>query len=499
MLVEPEKVKQSASKSFDLYVSRKITNANSDLNQPLTTELKRVVKNFENELDQTVESLLGDGLLDVSEVKESLGALRNRYQTEVETVVSAVQDGHPPPPLRSSDLPSTTYLKDLIRYSILIRNSPRSWMFFIGFVIAGLIVAWAINKCAYLVGAKINERGFAGIASVLRSLAGPLYLAAISTGLQLGLNSLWIPETIRQPLHGFVGVLIVFALFWFFWNACPGFATGLLRLISKSYTHSFDEHAHNIILRCLRILVVVLLVLMIVRVIMNTSLSSMLTGLGVLGVALYFVLRGTIENIAASFTLFSDQPFRVGNIVVYEGQWGIIEDIGFRSTQFRTYDGHLISIPNSKLIDVPIENAEKRPSIRRRFHIGLTYETTPQKVREAISIIENILDNYEGMPEDSPAKVVFEKFGSYDLQLLVRYYYEPADYWKSLEFDTQVNLQILEKFAEAGIDIAYPTERHITDSGSDGKIRENQSKKSSNQSGEVSRGTTEESETGKQT
>ena len=168
-----------------------------------------------------------------------------------------------------------------------------------------------------------------------------------------------------------------------------------------------------------------------------------------------------MENIAASFTIFADQPFRIDDLVIHGDEWGQVERIGFRSTRIRTLDGHVLTIPNKELVAQTIHNVGQRPSIRRRFRLGLTYETPPDKIREAIDIVSEILKNHEGMPSDSPPKVEFESFGDYDLRLLIQYYYEPPDFWQAMGFHSKVNLSILERFTQAEINIAYPTQTQL--------------------------------------
>lgn len=91
------------------------------------------------------------------------------------------------------------------------------------------------------------------------------------------------------------------------------------------------------------------------------------------------------------------------------------------------------------MITRSIHNAGARPWIRRRFRIGVVYSTPPTKVEEALSIIADILNDHEGMPEGEEPKAEFESFGDYALQLLIEYRFEPPDFWQALSFDTRVN------------------------------------------------------------
>ena len=71
--------------------------------------------------------------------------------------------------------------------------------------------------------------------------------------------------------------------------------------------------------------------------------------------------------------------------------------VGLRSTRLRRLDGHQVTIPNGELANKSIHNIAKRPFIRRIFTIGVTYDTSPEKVKEAKAILEDILKDHEGL------------------------------------------------------------------------------------------------------
>jgi len=133
----------------------------------------------------------------------------------------------------------------------------------------------------------------------------------------------------------------------------------------------------------------------------------------------------------------------------HAGEWGTIEAIGFRSTRLRTLEGHLITIPDNSLIEQSIHNFESRPSIRRRFRLGLPYGTPPDAPEEALAILRDVLDGHESTPEDAPPRVEFEEFGESMLSVFVQYNYEPPDFYEALAFGTRINLQICRRFEAA--------------------------------------------------
>ena len=154
----------------------------------------------------------------------------------------------------------------------------------------------------------------------------------------------------------------------------------------------------------------------------------------------------------------TDKPFQVGEGIKLAGLDGVVESLGFRSTRIRTLEGHLVTIPNSEVAASAIENIGKRPYIRRLTNITITYDTPPNKVQRAVDIVRQILENHEGMHPDRPPRVYFNEFNDASLNLLVIYRYEPADYWMFVDFNHRVNMEILRRFNEEGIDFAFPTQ-----------------------------------------
>ena len=119
--------------------------------------------------------------------------------------------------------------------------------------------------------------------------------------------------------------------------------------------------------------------------------ATVLAGLGIGGLALAFGAQKTIENLFGSISLAADQPFRVGDFVKIEDFTGNVERIGMRSTQIRTLDRTLISLPNGKLADMRIEDFASRDRIRFAATVGLVYGTTEEQVRRVVAGIEAML------------------------------------------------------------------------------------------------------------
>jgi len=186
-------------------------------------------------------------------------------------------------------------------------------------------------------------------------------------------------------------------------------------------------------------------------------LVGVLTGVGVGGLAIALAAQDSLKNLLGSLMIFMDQPYKPGQRIVVEGHDGFVEQIGLRSTKIRMLDGALTSIPNERMASLDIENIGRRNFIRRQTNITITYHTPPEKIEKAVSIIKDILQDHEGMRPELPPRVFFNEFNPDSLNIQVSYWYHPPRRWKSLAFDERVNLEIVRRFTDEGIEFAFPT------------------------------------------
>jgi MscS family membrane protein len=190
---------------------------------------------------------------------------------------------------------------------------------------------------------------------------------------------------------------------------------------------------------------------------LGVSLIPLLTGFGVGGLAIALAARPTLENLIGGIMILLDRPYRVGQRVKVQGHDGVVENIGFRSTQIRLLNGHQTIVPNEIMARMDIENIDRRPFIRRISNITITYDTPLAKVQKAVEIIRTILDNHQGMNPSRPPRVYFDEFNAESLNIYMSYWFYPPDYWAFHQFNQDVNLRIMAEFEKEGIQFAFPT------------------------------------------
>ena len=417
---------------------------------------------FVEEASLRLYELEGDGSLTLGEVADAMPAIRDRHLRRFENVVEAMSRGYEPPPLRGDFGSFRAYALAQTRYTLLTRNPPSAWGLLAACAGTGVLIALALSRLLGSLAERFSRLEHRALGSAIRSIRVPLILASAAGGLLVGLRFLWLPAATEGIAVTALTIAVVGFAFLACWNLCDELAGIVVRGVRRATGHDSVEHVGRLIERALRVLVILAFLVIVARFVLGVSLTGMIAGLGIVGVGLWILTRGLVENVAASFTLFGDRVFRVGDTVIHDGEWGVIEDIGFRSTRCRTFEGHLLHIPNRNLMDDTIRNVSARPYLRSRFRLSLVYDTPPAKVEEAIGIVRAAIEAQgEAVNRDEGINVVFDAFGAHDLQILVQYYTSSEDYWTAKETMSAVNRELLHRFEEADLAFAFPTQTTV--------------------------------------
>jgi MscS family membrane protein len=185
--------------------------------------------------------------------------------------------------------------------------------------------------------------------------------------------------------------------------------------------------------------------------------ATVLAGLGIGGIAIAFGAQKTIENLFGSISLAADQPFRVGDFVkIEDAVTGNVERIGMRSTQVRTLDRTLVSIPNGKLAEMRIESFGPRDRIRLACTLGLVYGTRPEQLERILAGLERVLREH---PKIWPDTVVvrFEKLGASSLDINVMAWFATSDFNEFQVCREQALLGFMRVVEAEGSSFAFPT------------------------------------------
>jgi MscS family membrane protein len=140
-----------------------------------------------------------------------------------------------------------------------------------------------------------------------------------------------------------------------------------------------------------KVIIYIIGVLLVLRYVFNESIGNLVTSLSIVGAAIALSTRESLENIIASFIIFFDKPFTVGDLVKVSGFTGTIEKIGLRSTRIRTQDKTYISVPNKQMVDSIVDNFSLRSERKIDMDLQLSVTTTAQALADFANHMRTIL------------------------------------------------------------------------------------------------------------
>ncbi len=189
---------------------------------------------------------------------------------------------------------------------------------------------------------------------------------------------------------------------------------------------------------------------------LGVNITSLIAGLGIGGIAVALAVQNILSDIFASFSIFVDKPFRVGDFIVLgPEEKGTVERIGVKNTRIRTLDGYQLIVPNRKITDANINNYEFMKKRRVLFNIGVVYGTSREKLEKVPVILKEIIEKHS---EAEFSRVHFKEIGDFSLNFEVVFYVLDSSFEKYLDIRQAINLEILKRFEEEKIEFAFPTQ-----------------------------------------
>ncbi len=204
-----------------------------------------------------------------------------------------------------------------------------------------------------------------------------------------------------------------------------------------------------------KVIVVIIGFLFIISFVFDQKVSKIVAGLGIGGLALAFAAKESLENLLASFTIFLDQPFIVGDLVQVGEIIGVVEKIGFRSTRIRTLEKSYVTVPNKNMIDKPLDNLTLRTFRRAKFDVNLTYETTSEQIKKIVTDIQQAVDEHPRTNQDG--RVRFMNLGPSSKDIMIQYFVDTMDWDEYIDVKQEINFKIVEIVEKYGAEFAFPT------------------------------------------
>ncbi len=331
-------------------------------------------------------------------------------------------------------------------------NTLLEWLTAAGVILGTFIVV----KVVYFVFSKLirrfTEKTKTTFDDVLVDLVeAPIVTAFTIVGLWIGLRTLTLPKNAAGIIDGASLFCVVICITWLISRVVEAIFREFLEPLAAKTETDLDDQLLPVARKGSKLIIWSLGTI----VALNNAgydVGAVLAGLGIGGIALAMAAKDTVANIFGGVTVFADRPFAVHDRIRIDEYDGFVREIGIRSTRIQTMQGPIAVIPNSRFSDSAVENVSAAESLRTELVVGLTYDTEHAKVHRAIEILREIIGAHE---KAVLWEIGFETFADFSLNVRCAYHVvgEPKPLW----VQSEINLQVLERFNAEGLEFAFPT------------------------------------------
>lgn len=242
-----------------------------------------------------------------------------------------------------------------------------------------------------------------------------------------------------------IGALFVFLLFY---TAYRILKTLLTRVLDRS--RRVEDSLQVLLLKTYRVVGLLFVGLMVLAQ-FDVDVTALLAGLSIVGIAVGFAARDTLENFISGITILIDKPFRLGDNIEVDTTFGTVEEITLRSTRLRTLDNEIMVMPNVQMITQKLINHTMLRTVRVEVPFGIAYKEYPQQAREAVL---KITENDERINYDYAPQVIVSKMNDSSVDMALRFYITNPKLEIPIRFE--YTEKVREALREADIEIPFP-------------------------------------------
>ena len=284
---------------------------------------------------------------------------------------------------------------------VFFDNTVWDYLWVIGVIVFVLLLNRIISKYLAILLSKIFRRTWKTFdqKKFVDLIIHPLGIFLVITVSIIAFYRLTFPEELNITLYKYslksillsIGITIqIIALTWLLFRVINFIATVLEARALKTADQA-DNQLVVFFRDFLKVILGIISLMLILHFAFNYNVSSLLTGLSIVGAAIALALRESLENLIASFVIFFDKPFTTGDFVKVQTVSGNVEKIGLRSTRIRTSDKSYVTVPNKQMVDSILDNVTRRSQIRGEINLFVDLKTSPAQIQQLLEEIRKYL------------------------------------------------------------------------------------------------------------
>jgi small-conductance mechanosensitive channel len=330
-------------------------------------------------------------------------------------------------------------------------------------LVISIIFAWLVIMAMRYIQHRLEQRTrkSALLPQLLNSFARPLLLLIIIEGLILALGSLSIMAKWSDSLLKAAIAVLIACVTYALANSVGAILTWYLRKTTVRRKARVDEGLIRFLQRIILIIFFAIGVLIILDY-LNISITPIIAGLGIGGLAVALALQPTLANFFASTQIISDRLVRIGDYIELDNGTikGYVTDVGWRSTRIRTPFNNLVIVPNSRLADSVITNYYgPTMEIGVVVDCGVSYNADLPKV-EAVSleVAREVIEELDEADKEFDPWFAYEEFGDSNINFWI--WVRANDRLASFRVKSEIIKRLKARLDKEGININYPARLH---------------------------------------
>ena len=183
------------------------------------------------------------------------------------------------------------------------------------------------------------------------------------------------------------------------------------------------------------------------------TVTSLLAGAGIVGLAIGFAFQDMTENLIAGIAMGIRKPFKAGDVIKTDDVFGTVKSINLRNTLVENFYGQLILVPNKILFRNVLRNYSTLGVRRIEVPVGISYGDDPEKAAE---VIVKKINEFDFVIKQDETAVYAEGFGDSSVNLLVWFWIKYPGEADFMTVRHKAVVAVKQALTDADISIPFP-------------------------------------------
>ncbi|WP_126969752.1 mechanosensitive ion channel family protein [Gynurincola endophyticus] len=304
-------------------------------------------------------------------------------------------------------------------------------------------IALFLYRLLKLLFSKLDRDSFVNL------LVNPIktYLVIVASIIAIGslkfpgvLNFTIYRTDFKSLLHSVSQLVLVYAFIKLILSIIEFVAEILMRR-AKLTPSTKDDQLITFFKDFVKAIVIIIGIFLVFKFVFNYPISNLVTAISIVGAALSLAAKESLENIIASFIIFMDDPFEVGDYVRVQNVSGAVERIGLRSTRIRTDQKTLVTVPNKVMVDSIMDNVTVRNQIRGLVILDVPYILPAEQLEALVKSIRDYIVNEESIVINS--NVFVTDIVEYKVKIHVEYFTKVIPGGEFNDLKNRINIRLM--------------------------------------------------------